>query len=126
MENWEHISFQCSTIDCARTAQFYCRSHRNSLLCNGCCTFLHSRCLISRLEHNKYLIENIGIIIDKLHEINEYAKIHGLFTTIDNFDILFSKAEEDAKDLKRQATQAIEDEQYWRIGELNLEAKKLK
>ena len=126
MKNSKLNTNQCSTIDCTRTAEFYCKTHRNSLLCNGCSTFLHSRCTVSKLENEKNLTENIGIIIDELKDIEEYASIHGLFNSIDSFDILFKKAEEDTKKLNKQINQAIEDGLNWKYCELNNEAKKLK
>ena len=46
------------------------------------------------------LVENIGIILDKLFAINEYAKTYNLLAYIDNFDLLLSKHQEDAINLK--------------------------
>ena len=87
---------------------------------------LHSRCMINRFEHPKELTENVGIIIDKLNNIEEYAKSHGLHNYIDNFDILYAKAQEDAKELEKQTGQAIQDDQISKFSELNSQAKNLK
>ena len=46
------------------------------------------------------LVENIGIILDKLATISEYAKTYNLLAYIDNFDILLSKHQEDVINLK--------------------------
>ena len=126
MDNSKQAILQCSTLDCNRTAKFYCPDHNNNLLCNGCATFLYSRCVVLRLDTPDDLTENIGIIKDKLKEIGEYAKIHSIHNIIDNFDILYNKAKEDIEELNKQATEVIEGEVHWRISELNLEAKKLK
>ena len=126
MEDNNNKVYHCSTLDCNRTAQFYCTNHRNSLLCNGCATVLHSRCVINRIVYANELTENVGIIIDKVNNIEEYASIHGLHNIIENYDVLFRKTQEDAKELEKQSGQAIQEESYWRISLLNSQAKILK
>ena len=78
------------------------------------------------MEEVKTLTENISIIWDKLTTINEYAKTYNLLAYIDNFDLLYSKHEEDAERLKTEILDAIKNNRYWTYEDLNLKAKTMK